>query len=135
MKSSKELVGIYFQSMFPVPGWGLRNMGLMGWQNAVDWARSVGMNACMMSFLPQHRPQDPDWTLSELRRFYHGGVTSRPDFEAENLHFSDDPSLSDPETISKSEIMLEATRYARVHDDRLAVLCDDTSGISGRRLP
>ena len=57
------LVGIFLQTVFPVPGWYLRDMGLAGWKAHLDWARSLGFNACMFASHVQFRQERGDLLL------------------------------------------------------------------------
>lgn len=108
-----KTVGVYLHASFDIPGWGLNSMGLAGWKDAIDWARALGMNAGIISLLPQKRPEHPDWTLPELRRFYYAGVSQRPAFEPWAIYWPGDPLLATPEAKAGADVVSQAMVYAR----------------------
>jgi len=74
------LIGIYLHTMFPLPGWTVRDMGMAGWKAHIDWAIAVGFNASMFSPFNQYRIEDSDWSLPERRRRYHSLLGPPPKF-------------------------------------------------------
>ena len=106
------LVGIFLQTVFPVPGWYLRDMGLAGWKAHLDWARSLGFNACMFASHVQFRQDQPSLSLPEARRLYHGLLAPRPSFGPGEVYYEKDPLLCTPEVLRVVERRQEAMRYA-----------------------
>ena len=110
--ANEPLVGIFLQTVFPVPGWYLRDAGLAGWKSHLDWARATGFNACMFSTHIQHRLDDPLWSLPERRRLYHGLLAPRPPFGPGDVYYEPDPLLSTPQTKRHAEVRQAAMQYA-----------------------
>ncbi len=58
MQDDRRL-GVFLHSIFPIPGWGGRDMGFAGWKGFINWARALGYNSCIYFAFPQHRLEDP----------------------------------------------------------------------------
>ncbi len=110
--SRDPVIGIFLQTVFPVPGWYLRDMGLAGWKSHLDWAKSLGFNACMFSSHVQLRLDQPECSLHEARRLYHGLLAPRPAFGPGEVYYEKDPELSTPEVRRIVDTRIDAMRYA-----------------------
>lgn len=111
--ASEPLVGIYLQATFPLPGWYLRDMGVAGWKAHLDWAKATGFNACMFSPHVQFRLDDPQWSLPERRRLYHGLLAPRPPFGPGDIYYEKDPLMCSAETQRHVAVRQETARYSR----------------------
>ena len=111
-RTDEPRVGIFLQTVFPTPGWYLRDAGTAGWKAQLDWAKATGFNAATFSTHVQHRLDDPNWALAEQRRMYHGMLAPRPPFGPGDVYFEADPLLRTPETKRNVEIRRAAMRYA-----------------------
>ena len=108
--SRDPVIGIFLQTVFPVPGWYLRDMGLAGWKSHLDWAKSLGFNACMFSSHVQFRLDQPECSLPEARRLYHGLLAPRPAFGPGEVYYEKDPELSTPEVRRIVDTRIDAMR-------------------------
>ena len=111
MENERRL-GVFLHSIFPIPGWGGRDMGCAGWKGFIDWARSLGYNSCIYFAFPQHRLEDPLWTLAERRRFYNSFLAGRPPFGGGDIYYEKDPLMATPEARFHEDVRREAVRYA-----------------------
>lgn len=107
-----KTVGMYFHSIFPVPGWGQRNMGFAGWKGCIDWARSIGINTAIFFLLPQHRLAHPEWSWIEEERMYHSLLATRPKFAPGDIYWQKDPLLSTPQVRRNAELRQQVVSYA-----------------------
>ena len=107
-----QLRGVFLHAIFPLPGWGGGEMGFAGWKGFIDWAKALDYNACCVHLFPRVRVSDPDWTLAEARRLYHGLLRPRPEFQGGQIYYEPDPLMCTERVKRQQDTRQQALRYA-----------------------